>query len=326
MKKILFFSPSFFGYEKAIVSKLIELGYEVDFFDERSITKSVEKALFKVMPSLYKKKTEQYYEVIFQEIKDKSYDILLFIKADSIPTQSLQKLKHHFSNAKFYLYLWDSIRNINNIEKKFKYFDEIYSFDKEDVSNNALLKFRPLFYTDEYKKAFQKKEQYKYDLSFCGTIHSDRYKIIKNIDSFCRLNNLNVKFYNFLQGDFMYYFYKFTKREFLFSPKNNFDFEKISSSEISEIVDNSRAILDIQHPSQTGLTMRTIEMIGMQKKIITTNKDIVEYDFYNPNNILVIDRKKPIIPLEFFSTEYAPIPNEIYNSYSLESWIRDILD
>ena len=170
MKKILFFSPSFFGYEKAIVSKLIELGYEVDFFDERSITKSVEKALFKVMPSLYKKKTEQYYEVIFQEIKDKSYDILLFIKADSIPTQSLQKLKRHFSNAKFYLYLWDSIRNINNIEKKFKYFDEIYSFDKEDVSNNALLKFRPLFYTDEYKKAFQKKEKYKYDLSFCGTI------------------------------------------------------------------------------------------------------------------------------------------------------------
>ena len=31
-------------------------------------------------------------------------------------------------------------------------------------------------------------------------------------------------------------------------------------------------------------------MIGLKKKLITTNKDIVNYDFYNSNNIMVVDR------------------------------------
>lgn len=34
-KAILLFAPSFFGYEKSIQKRLIELGANVDFFDER---------------------------------------------------------------------------------------------------------------------------------------------------------------------------------------------------------------------------------------------------------------------------------------------------
>ena len=51
--------------------------------------------------------------------------------------------------------------------------------------------------------------------------------------------------------------------------------------------------------------MRTIEIaLGMRKKSITTNLDIKEYDFYDKNNILIIDRKNPIINKEFLETNY----------------------
>ena len=40
-------------------------------------------------------------------------------------------------------------------------------------------------------------------------------------------------------------------------------------------------ILDIAHPHQKGLSFRPYEAMGLRKKLITTNKDITNYDFYN---------------------------------------------
>ena len=104
-----------------------------------------------------------------------------------------------------------------------------------------------------------------------------------------------------------------------------FNYKSKTPEEIARIINSSRAVLDIQHPRQTGLTMRTIEMIGMRKKIITTNKSIVKYDFYNPNNIMVIDRNNPMIDSSFFDKPYFELPKEIYDKYSIKKWILDCL-
>ena len=56
-KKILFIAPAFFGYEIKIADKMVALGAKVDFYDERSITKSYEKALLKINPQIFRKKT-----------------------------------------------------------------------------------------------------------------------------------------------------------------------------------------------------------------------------------------------------------------------------
>ena len=63
----------------------------------------------------------------------------------------------------------------------------------------------------------------------------------------------------------------------------------------------------------------------MKRKFITTNKDIVNYDFYNSNNILVIDRKNPIIDFDFLMTPYEELDENIYYKYSLENWILEVL-
>lgn len=71
--------------------------------------------------------------------------------------------------------------------------------------------------------------------------------------------------------------------------------------------------------------MRIIEMIGMKKKIITTNKDIVNYDFYDSRNIFVLDRNDLNISLGAFSNRYFDVDDSVYNRYSLESWIYEVL-
>ena len=71
--------------------------------------------------------------------------------------------------------------------------------------------------------------------------------------------------------------------------------------------------------------MRTIEMVGMNKKLITTNQTIKDYDFYNPKNISVVDRKNVVIDDEFLHTSYEPLSKEMYQKYSLQCWILEVL-
>ncbi|MDF2613500.1 MAG: capsular biosynthesis protein CpsH [Clostridia bacterium] len=324
-RRILFFAPAFFGYEGKIVDKMTELGAMVDFFDERSIKSSYEKALLKINPQIFHKKTTDYYNKIIEEIANFDYDYVFIIKCEMMPIEIIKRLKSLFSKATFCLYLYDSLNNIKGINEKLDYFDRVLSFDMEDTSRGSKMIFRPLFFIDDYKRNFIKQGDYKFDVSFIGTIHSDRYKVIKAIKNVAKKNQYKFYFYCYLQSKFMYYFYKLTKREFSGAKKEDFQFAKIHSFEIAEVIDKTKVVLDVQHPKQTGLTMRTIEMIGMHKKLITTNQSIKKYDFYNPENIAVIDRNAIKIPEDFLDNPYQVIQEEIYNKYSLESWIIEVL-
>lgn len=322
-KKVLFFSPTFFGYETKMKEAMEELGAEVDFFDERSITKNYEKALLKVFPKVFKKKSENYYMEIFKTICDKQYDYVFFVKCEMATDKILTLYKNTFENAKFCLYLYDSIYNVSGIEKKFQYFDVVSTFDRKD-SVEKKLNFRPLFYTREYIQ-MEQSEEYIFDLCFIGTIHSDRYRILKEIKKQADLKGLKTYFYPYLQSVWMYYFYKLFKREFRNTKISDFKFNKISGNDIADIVSKSRLVVDVQHPKQTGLTMRTIEMIGMNKKLMTTNEDIVNYDFYDNNNIHVVKRDSIEIDENRILRPYNKLDDKIYDSYFINNWIIEVL-
>ena len=55
-KRILYISVKTFNYEKEIKNKLISLGAEVDYFDERPSNSILAKGIIRVKKSLFKKK------------------------------------------------------------------------------------------------------------------------------------------------------------------------------------------------------------------------------------------------------------------------------
>ena len=79
----------------------------------------------------------------------------------------------------------------------------------------------------------------------------------------------------------------------------------ISSHQSYQFYLKGNIILDIAHPHQKRLSFRPYEAMGLRKKLITTNKDIANYDFYNPNNIFIIDDVYNIhIPTDFITSNY----------------------
>lgn len=324
-KKILFFAPAFFGYEYKIKAKMEEMGASCDCYDVRSVTSAMNRAFLKIFPKIFDRQSERYYDKILTCNADKQYDYVLIVKCDMTPVSSLKHIRALYPNAKICLMLWDSVENIPGIVEKFKFFDTCHSFDMDDCKKYSDFKFRPLFYSDEFKKNKTDKADFKYDISFIGTIHSDRFKVIKTVQNIAMDRGLSIYFYNYLQSRFIYYFYRLTKSEFKGTKETDFSFKKMNSDEIATIVSQSKIVLDIQHPKQTGLTMRTIEMIGMNKKLITTNKAILNYNFYNPKNISIIDRNNVILDDDFLDANYEPLTENIYDYYSLEKWILTAL-
>ncbi|WKV96114.1 hypothetical protein PYV50_19545 [Pseudomonas sp. H22_DOA] len=51
---------------------------------------------------------------------------------------------------------------------------------------------------------------------------------------------------------------------------------------------------------------------------------MVDYDFYNPANILVIDENSPVIPEHFITAPYVDIPAPIYEKYTLQGWVKTV--
>ena len=325
-KKILFFSASFFGYQIEIKNKLTALGAEVDFFDERPKNTFWYKALIRMDKRIMKKRIEEYYSEIIESTTHKDYDFVFFLKAEVVTHRMLTELKINQPKAKFILYLWDSIKNCESVTELFTSFDKILSFDRKDVIENPFLIFRPLFYLDEYAKISQVKKDPIYDITFIGTGHTDRYSLVMKIKEFCKQRNLRSYFFIYLQDTRIFIARKLLSRAFRKAKRKDFSFVPLNKNQIIDIVHNSNCILDFERAVQCGLTMRTIEVLGAKKKLITTNVDIKEYDFYNENNILVIDREDPQLSLDFVNGKYVDIKEAVYKKYSIENWLFDVFN
>ncbi len=321
--KVLLIATAFFGYEKKMKEQMLELGAIVDFYDERCIKHNWEKALLKVRPRLFKKKLDSYYAKIIKTNK-KDYDHVFIYGATMMEPYHLDMLKKAYNKAVFTLYVADTIIGNKRYESLFSYIDRIYTFDYRDWIHYKEITdkvyFLPLFYSPDYENR-ETMPDFKYDLSFIGTIHSDRLLFLEKVKKQAEEKGYNTFFYYYLPGRFMYFFYWFKNKEFRKKRIGDFKYKKLTSQEIRDIILNSKAVIDIQHPDNTGLTMRTIETLGMNRKIMTANDNIKLYDFYNDNNIMIIDRKNPKLTNEFFQTEHMDLDEKIYRKYSLANWI-----
>lgn len=322
-KRILFFSAKAFDIPDNIVFAMQHLGAIVDYFDERPANTFLVKSLIRVNRNLLAGYIDKYYRQIIKDTAKYQYDYIFFIKGESISRNNLKLLRIVHPEAKFLIYHWDSIANNGNALKLLPLFDHAYSFDKLDCQRLGM-HFLPLFYLPDYETIANGNIVYDYDLMFVGTTHSDRYRFVNSIAS--QIEDFGGKcfVYFFFQSKILFYKMKLQNKTMRYVSIRNVHFDSIKKEQLLELYRRSRIIVDAQHPKQTGLTMRCFETLGAKCKLVTTNKEIEKYDFYRPENILIVDRSHPVITRSFFESPYMNLPDDIYIKYSLNTWIKTI--
>ncbi|MFJ7796603.1 hypothetical protein [Pseudomonas sp. NPDC096950] len=319
-KKVLYIAPVFFGYESEIKKELEQQGADVEFLLDRPFDSPFLKALTRVRREWVIGAADRYYKNKLASV-DTEFDYIFVVNGQTLSTHTLAAWRERYPSAKFILYMWDSFSNRQQTLKNLKYFDSVFTFDKND-SEQYSVNFRPLFFSAGFESVDETPAQY--DISFIGTAHTDRFSIVDKIDKQLA-SPIRKYWYLFLQAKWVYLLYRLTNSGYRTAKYDDFKFESISKAEVQRVFNASKAILDIEHPQQTGLTMRTLETLGARKKLVTTNSSVKQYDFYSEDNIFIIDRHTPVIPQAFLDKPYKAVEPHIYRRYSLAGWLEEII-
>lgn len=327
-EKMLLIAPVFFNYYKEIIKEATELGYDVDYVCDAPSNSNISKAIGRINKKLIEGNTKKYYtNIVLPLIKDKPYKKVLVIAGMTFAftPQMIDEIRQMNSNAKFVIYQWDSEKNLPYVKSIHKYFDELYSFDRHDCKINSKYNFLPLFYTRIYEEIGKNSvDKFKYDCSYVGTAHPQKYKDINMMSEQLKSILPHQFIYHYMPSKLKYLYHKLFAEEFKKAKWSDFGTNKISTIDLMEIFRNSKCILDAPQAGQKGLTIRTIECLGAKRKLITTNKDVVNYDFFKPEDIYVYEG---VIDKEniFFKAEFKEIEKNIYAKYSLKNWIIKML-
>lgn len=344
-KKVLLWAPSFYALHIQIIEGLKKSGCEVSFIADclQSYNPNFSTSSFKFLKKIY-------YSIVNPNVKyikqyeaelDQKYDLLFVINGYAFDEYLINFLKRKNPNLKSVLYLWDGLAFFD-FSNNFQYFDSVFTFDIKDAKDYGV-NFLPLFWV---KEPFEPTLNLSYDLFFVGTLHSDRCRILDKISKQCEREQIKSflrlvirkRILNVIDKlRYLYYKYKKTPNaqgfidEYLYlknRKKSSFlTTDILSSQEFYQKMINSKCVLDLELPYQTGVTNRMIAALANHKKIVTTNVYVKEYPFYDQQNINIISREDPYVEKSFVSSEFVKIAKieEYMEGLYINKWLEQIL-
>ena len=318
-KRVLMFCVHFFEYEKRIADAMRNQGYEVDLYDERPSEGFVGKACVRYNVKAYRPIIKRHIKNIIRDNRDKKYDYILVVKGEALYCKAIDMLREAYPDAELILYLWDSVANIPECEKRMKRYDRVLTFDPQDAKKYDI-RFLSIPY-DETSFAYEQTDAYQYDVAFIGTAHSVRPRVVKQVEAICAQQNRTCYSYFYSPHILVYLLNKLTNPNYKWITLKDIHFKPLSPQQVYEIYQRSRCVLDIEHPKQQGSTTRPVEMLPMKKKIITTNRNMTDYPFYNNHNFCVIDRDNPQIDEMFWQLPYVSVDDDVLEGYSPKQFV-----
>lgn len=323
-KRVLMFSP--YGatkhYGEAIKEELENRGALVWGYDERpsqnSITKIVIRLFKKRIPQIF----DRYISRVIAENKEKQFDYILICRGEAFTPLTIQHLRQAFPTAKVLLYFWDILR-CADVRFNIPHADRAMSFDPQDAEENDGLEFRPTFFVNDYREVKDNPEN-KNDVCFIGTLHSNRHKIIKKIEK--SFTDQGFKFYKYLYVPSPLVYIKDSIFKFPYISLSQVHFNPISVKDTVNVLNETKAIFDINYTAQKSLSTRAYEAMAARRKYITTNPEVKTYDFYNPNNIAVVDLNNIELSREFIETPFEPVPEEVLYHYSVAGLVDNLFE
>lgn len=304
-KYILFLAPHFFDYYLRIAKEFVNGGHHVDHFSSEFEKRG------------WSSTNDKYWEHLLYEIKALNnlhpYNIVLIIGKGHITPSFLSILRNLLVEAYFIHYNWDDVNTAPTIVDLYCFFDKRYTYSLIDSTLDNRLAFFPFFFSEK------RKLKKKIDVSFVGSFHGDRLDIIKQF----RENNCDLNLFLHLYKPFSIYLAKPKYVEALFM--QILSIRKLNYMKVIDIFANSIALLEIQSLNQKSPTTRAIEAIGTQTKVITTCAEIREYDYFDPQNIVVVDRDNIDIDRDWLNSPFKLMNEEKEYTYSLKYWAEKIL-
>ena len=318
--KICVISFDFWGYDAHIVEALKEKGIEANHIKIGAVSyENFGERLTNLFSKVFLGKNLKYQKrqkfVIEQLDKLGHQDHILVLNADTFDHSTLEYMKKYTN--RFITFLYDNLDRCP-VQDKLHFFDKIYSFDDKDIEKHG---FERLTNYNYLPFLSQEKQNPSEDALYITSYDKKRIKQLDILSQ--KFEELRLKFDLYVIGKKSWknqLMKPFSKNKIVFTRK------RINHENLPEFYKRTKVILDLMRENQYGLSFRVFEAMALEKKIITDNEKIKNYDFYNPNNILVLNKDFSNITKEFFETPYQSLPEGIYKKYTLEKWVERVFN
>lgn len=316
-KRVLFVAPKFYIYHQELIKELENMGAEVTFFPEIEHT-VYSRIAAKVSSRHYHERVViPHQRKIIEAAKESYFDYVFIIRGGYFDATFINHLREHCSDAHFILYPFDLNRK-NCCLTLIPYFDEVSTFDVEDLKD-LQIGYRPFFYIPHYSSLVTATDKVTdYDLCFVGAFHSDRLDVVKFFDQHLKANGRN--FYCHMYITNMALMVRLLTGKISLGYIKYFKTYPLDVDSVSDLYQRSSAVLDVELNIQSGLSIRTFEVLGSHAKLVTTNRYIKEHSFYNPD---IIDRSQLAYNDRFFDVDASNIEFRV-GRFSLREWLMNI--
>ena len=235
-------------------------------------------------------------------------DTLLVVNPGQVDTRVIAKAMSVSQTRQAYLY--DSLARSPVSSYWLARYDQVFSFDQTDVDAHGLRKLHNFIYDTQPSELASGPRAYKAFLVMAGV---DRLALLDDLAG------------QIAQAGFDNYLF-IVQYKTAPTTRHNIRFirERLSLPDVQAYIQNSDILLDLVRPHQTGLSFRLFEALHHQRKVITNNPSVVNYDFFDPHNILLIDEQNPVIPQAFLQSAYRPIAPAVLYRYSLAGWCSQV--
>ena len=322
--RLLIICPPFFGYDRAIAAAAEGLGYEAVLIDARASDSVAYRIGLKTAPRLTRAMTQKTVAARLACLPHPAgFAHVLIVKGDGLTVPAVQILRRLAPQARMSAYLWDSLDNMPGMAPVLSMVDRVFSFDSGDCAQFGW-HWLPLFSRKAQDTGGARPVDPVWDWSFIGSLHSDRHRVLRRLVA--ENPDLTYFVHCYVQNRLVRLLRAAGDPQVLGNGPPPLSTQVLGYDRYLEVTAKSRAVVDIEHPSQTGLTMRTIETLIAGKKLITTNAAVRDSDLYHPDRVLVIERNQPNIPVGFLSTSFASVPASTAQRYQISNWLQRILD
>ncbi len=238
------------------------------------------------------------------------FDYCFIIRGDLIPENVLKYARS--VSTKMIDYQLDGLAVSEKILEYNNLFDQIYVFDEQDVvdyPNYNLKAITNCFFEEENTT------EKSIDFSYIGVNTENRFDILSDFHDVLKRINQDSKINFYLKQDEFHA--KFSDKLIMLN-------KPFTYQECLEISNESKILIDLKREEHDGLSLRFFEAMNYNNKIITNNKSVAKYDFYNPNNIFITDFKNLEGLESFIQKPFIKISDEIINQYNFKYWINRI--
>lgn len=321
--KIAVIGPNFFSYVQAVTNNFVQRGLSATFFDERHSNSIATKIFYRLGAHRYLLGRHDVYisQMVDNIIRD-GYSHVLLINSEVIQRAHVDQLRG--AGIDVYFFSWDSISNKPNFIKLRDAVRGMATFDMVDADRLGLC-YIPLFADAVFSHRLSDcAEARDIDVSFCGTLHSNRASRLRAL-----LRSLPAGANTVLKI--------FVHSRLIFAVKAlgspaNFAFWKIVSeisfprTEIADMLFRSKYVLDLPHPGQAGLTARTFEALRAGARLVTFNHQAATLPPSLRQRVVIVADPRQAGELDLGSPDLAPLSADEDYFLSIDRFVDDLLE